>query len=63
MKLFTPFHFPESPVLYNISNMATFGLTEVQLTQLVVDGVKLLIIMEKKLERNPNIDELVPAQK
>ncbi|XP_030580445.1 creatine kinase M-type [Archocentrus centrarchus] len=53
----------ESPELYNISNMATFGLTEVQLTQLVVDGVKLLIIMEKKLEGNLNIDELVPAQK
>uniref|UniRef100_A0A3B4GKC1 creatine kinase n=1 Tax=Pundamilia nyererei TaxID=303518 RepID=A0A3B4GKC1_9CICH len=52
-----------SPELYNISNMATFGFTEVALTQLVVDGVKLLTIMEKRLEGNLSIDELVPAQK
>lgn len=57
------FHFPDSPELYNIGNMATFGLTEVALTQLVVDGVKLLIIMEKRLEGSLSIDELVPAQK
>uniref|UniRef100_A0A3B4GJY1 creatine kinase n=1 Tax=Pundamilia nyererei TaxID=303518 RepID=A0A3B4GJY1_9CICH len=53
----------DSPELYNISNMATFGFTEVALTQLVVDGVKLLTIMEKRLEGNLSIDELVPAQK
>ncbi|XP_039469848.1 zgc:172076 isoform X1 [Oreochromis aureus] len=53
----------DSPELYNIGNMATFGFTEVALTQLVVDGVKLLIIMEKRLEGSLSIDELVPAQK
>lgn len=55
--------FPESPVLYCVSNAATFGLSEVVLTQLVVDGVKLLIAMEKRLEDNQDIDELVPTQK
>ncbi|XP_017294255.1 zgc:172076 [Kryptolebias marmoratus] len=49
--------------LHRVSNVATFGLSEVELTQLVVDGVKLLIAMEKKLEIDQDIDELVPTQK
>ncbi|CAJ1054171.1 zgc:172076 [Xyrichtys novacula] len=53
----------ESPVLYCVSNMATFGVSEVMLTQLVVDGVKLLITMETRLEGGGDIDDLVPAQK
>ncbi|KAF3852632.1 hypothetical protein F7725_005987 [Dissostichus mawsoni] len=53
----------ESPALYCVSNTATFGLSEVGLTQLVVDGVKLLIAMEKRLEVNGDIEGLVPAQK
>ncbi|XP_063738974.1 zgc:172076 isoform X2 [Eleginops maclovinus] len=53
----------ESPTLYCVSNTSTFGLSEVGLTQLVVDGVKLLIAMEKRLEVNGDIDGLVPAQK
>ncbi|KAG7220206.1 hypothetical protein INR49_018383 [Caranx melampygus] len=53
----------ESSALYLVSNMATFGLSEVVLTQLVVDGVKLLIAMEKRLEVNKDVDELVPTQK
>ncbi|KAK1886020.1 Creatine kinase M-type [Dissostichus eleginoides] len=53
----------ESPALYCVSNTATFGLSEVDLTQLVVDGVKLLIAMEKRLEVNGDIEGLVPAQK
>ncbi|XP_071359265.1 creatine kinase M-type isoform X2 [Trachinotus anak] len=53
----------ESSALYLVSNVATFGLNEVALTQLVVDGVKLLIAMEKRLEVNRDVDELVPAQK
>lgn len=56
-------HFPESPALYHVSNMATFGVNEVGLTQLVVDGVKLLIAMEKRLKDGRDIDELVPTQK
>ncbi|XP_075948133.1 creatine kinase M-type [Anarhichas minor] len=58
-----PFHFPESPALYCVSNAATFGPSEVGLTQLVVDGVKLLLAMEKRLEGGRDIDELVPTQK
>uniref|UniRef100_A0A3Q1J3R6 creatine kinase n=1 Tax=Anabas testudineus TaxID=64144 RepID=A0A3Q1J3R6_ANATE len=53
----------ESPALYCVRNAATFGLSEVVLTQLVVDGVKLLIAMEKRLESNQDIDELIPTQK
>uniref|UniRef100_A0A667XUQ6 creatine kinase n=1 Tax=Myripristis murdjan TaxID=586833 RepID=A0A667XUQ6_9TELE len=44
-------------------NAATFGPSEVALTQLVVDGVKLLIAMEKRLECDGGIDDLVPTQK
>ena len=58
-----PFHFPESPALYCVSNMATFGPSEVELTQVVVDGVKLLIAMEKRLEGGGDIDDIVPTQK
>ncbi|KAK2918441.1 hypothetical protein Q8A73_002812 [Channa argus] len=58
-----PFQFPESPALYRVSNAATFGLSEVVLTQQLVDGAKLLIAMEKRLEANGDIDELVPTQK
>ncbi|XP_050926910.1 zgc:172076 isoform X2 [Lates calcarifer] len=53
----------ESSALYVVSNAATIGLSEVELTQLVVDGVKLLIAMEKRLEVDRDIDELVPTQK
>ncbi|XP_035493835.1 zgc:172076 isoform X2 [Scophthalmus maximus] len=53
----------ESSVLYVVSNAATFGPSEVELTQLVVDGVKLLVAMEKRLEVDGDIDELVPTQK
>ncbi|XP_076879459.1 creatine kinase M-type isoform X2 [Brachyhypopomus gauderio] len=51
------------PEMYKISNLQTIGLTEVEVTQLVVDGVKLLIRMEKRLETGGCIDDLVPAQK
>lgn len=59
----TDLHFPESPATHRVSNVATFGLSEAGLTQLVVDGVKLLIAMEKRLEGGQDIDELVPSQK
>uniref|UniRef100_A0A3P8UFK2 creatine kinase n=1 Tax=Cynoglossus semilaevis TaxID=244447 RepID=A0A3P8UFK2_CYNSE len=49
--------------VYTVSNAGTFGESEVALTQLVVDGVKLLVNMEKILEKNGDIDELVPSQK
>ncbi|KAM9461666.1 creatine kinase, testis isozyme [Clarias gariepinus] len=53
----------DSNGLYKISNQQTIGLSEVEFTQLVVDGVKLLIRIEKRLEDNVDIDDLVPAQK
>ncbi|XP_065816887.1 zgc:172076 isoform X2 [Labrus bergylta] len=53
----------ESPALYRVSNVSTFGVSEVGLTQLVVDGVKLLVAMEKRLEGGGDIDDLVPTQK
>ena len=59
------FHlFPSDELdVYNVSNVPTIGFNEVSLTQLVVDGVKLLIVMEKSLENGQSIDELVPMQK
>ncbi|KAM7419963.1 hypothetical protein PAMA_016867 [Pampus argenteus] len=53
----------ESPALFSVSNVATFGPSEVELTQLVVDGVKLFIAMETRLEGDRDIDELIPTQK
>lgn len=44
-------------------NVATFGMSEVDVAQLVVDGVKLIIAMEKELEVGGDIDHLVPTQK
>ncbi|XP_051549450.1 zgc:172076 [Myxocyprinus asiaticus] len=51
------------PGVYKISNLQTIGFNEVGLMQIVVDGVKLLIRMEKRLKNNGGIDDLVPAQK
>ncbi|XP_004065574.1 creatine kinase M-type-like [Oryzias latipes] len=53
----------ESPEVYSVRNIATFGQTEVELTQLVVDGVKLLIAMEKRLQASADIHELLPSHK
>ncbi|XP_036373180.1 creatine kinase M-type-like [Megalops cyprinoides] len=54
----------ESSGVYKVYNIPTIGFTEVELMQLLVDGVKLLIVMEKKLqEPDGSIDHLVPAQK
>lgn len=53
--------FPES--LFSVCNVATFGMSEVGVAQLVVDGVKLIIAMEKQLEAGGDIDHLVPTQK
>ncbi|XP_028828639.1 creatine kinase M-type isoform X2 [Denticeps clupeoides] len=49
--------------LYRVSNAPTIGFTEVGLVQLLVDGVKLLIRIEKRLENEGGIDDLVPAHK
>lgn len=55
--------FPECPALFRVCNVATFGMSEVGVAQLVVDGVKLIIAMEKRLEAGGDIDHLVPTQK
>jgi creatine kinase len=45
---------------FDISNSDRLGFSEVSLVQKVVDGVKLLVNMEKKLEAGGSIDSLVP---
>ncbi|NXB11133.1 KCRB kinase, partial [Cnemophilus loriae] len=49
--------------VFDISNADRLGFSEVELVQMVVDGVKLLIEMEKRLEKGQSIDDLMPAQK
>ncbi|XP_048394455.1 creatine kinase B-type [Stegostoma tigrinum] len=49
--------------VFDISNADRLGFSEVELVQMVVDGVKLLIEMEKRLEKRQAIDDLIPAQK
>lgn len=46
--------------IYDMSNMDRLGWSEVELVQIVVDGVKLLIDMEKRLEVGESIDALIP---
>lgn len=45
---------------FDISNLDRLGFSEVQLVQKVVDGVKLLVDMEKKLMAGEEIDSLIP---
>lgn len=49
--------------VYDISNADRLGSSEVEQVQCVVDGVKLMIDMEKKLEKGEAIDGMIPAQK
>uniref|UniRef100_A0A4W6DVP3 creatine kinase n=1 Tax=Lates calcarifer TaxID=8187 RepID=A0A4W6DVP3_LATCA len=49
--------------VFDISNADRLGSSEVEQVQLVVDGVKLMIEMEKKLEKGEAIDSMIPAQK
>ena len=46
--------------IFDISNSDRLGFSEVELVQRVIDGVNLLIDMEKRLERGATIDDLVP---
>ena len=46
---------------FDISNMDRIGFSEVELVQAVVDGVKLLVDMEKCLEKKQSIDDILPA--
>ena len=49
--------------VFDISNADRLGFSEVDLVQMVVDGVKLLVEMEKKLEKGQSIEDLIPDQK
>ncbi|XP_041070846.1 creatine kinase M-type-like [Carcharodon carcharias] len=49
--------------VWDISNADRIGFSEVQLLQLVVDGIKLLINMDKYIEHGIPIDDLFPSQK
>ncbi|XP_077432807.1 creatine kinase, testis isozyme-like isoform X2 [Vanacampus margaritifer] len=49
--------------VFDISNSDRLGFTEVQLVQVVVDGIKVLVEMEKRLEMEEGIDDLMPVQK
>lgn len=44
----------------DISNADRLGKSEVELVQAVVDGMELLIEMEKALEEGKSIDQLIP---
>lgn len=45
---------------FDISNADRLGFSEVSLVQNVVDGVKLLVQMEKKLEAGESIEDIIP---
>lgn len=49
--------------VFDISNADRIGSSEVEQVQCVVDGVKLMVEMEKKLEKGESIDSMIPAQK
>ena len=48
--------------VFDISNADRLGFSEVELVQMVVDGVNLLVDMEKRLEAAESIDDLMPEQ-
>ena len=48
---------------FDISNADRLGFSEVELVQFVIDGVNLLVTMEKTLEKGESIDHLMPAKK
>ena len=49
--------------VFDISNADRLGFSEVELVQMVVDGVRLMVDMEKRLEAGQAIDDLMPEQK
>lgn len=42
--------------VFDISNADRIGFSEVELVQMVIDGVEFLIECEKKLEKNQSVD-------
>lgn len=49
--------------VFDISNTDRLGKSEVTLVQILIDGVELLIDMEKELESGRSIDHLIPKSK
>jgi len=49
--------------IFDLSNSDRLGFSEVELVQGVIDGVALLIEMEKRLEQDGSIDDLIPQKK
>lgn len=47
--------------VFDISNLDRLGFSEVELVQKVIDGVSLLIVMEKRLEAGLPINDLIPS--
>ena len=45
---------------FDISNADRLGKSEVEQVQAVIDGVQLLIKMEKRLKKGESIDDLIP---
>ena len=45
---------------FDVSNLDRLGFSEVELVQKVVDGVKILVEMEKRLMVGKSIDDLLP---
>ena len=48
--------------IYDISNADRLGYSELSLLQFLVDGLDLIIQMEKKLEKGESIDALIPKE-
>lgn len=49
--------------VFDISNLDRLGFSEVELVQRVIDGINLLIMMEKRLENNRPLNDLIPTSK
>ena len=46
--------------VYDVSNLDRLGTSEVEQVNCVIKGVKLIIEMEKRLEKGESIDDLIP---
>ncbi|XP_065831204.1 creatine kinase B-type-like [Oscarella lobularis] len=47
--------------VFDVSNADRLGWSEVELVQMVIDGVKLLVQMEKTLEKGESLEEMIPS--
>jgi len=49
--------------VFDVSNADRLGFSELELLQFMTDGVRLLIEMEKKLEKKQAIEDLIPSER